>query len=238
MWVEARSIKTAIKEAQQMLWDMSEILDVKFEGKQKTDVNSMFEVKVNPDASQTQIADAQKASAAVAAKLTNGEFNNMKELVADCHDDETTAECPNGNIYEGVDVNGAQWSGKKSSYRKVLDDNNYTSPEDFDVPVITKINPNGRDIQGTTKFNTDTFRLALTKGIIHFVFTKKSNNAERQAFGTTNEDILNDMGVSPSDNQSYTRNKSADIVVYYDMTSHAWRSFIRSNITLIYDESY
>lgn len=53
VWVEARSIKTAIKEAQQMLWDMSEILDVKFEGKQKTDVNSTFEVKVNPDASQT-----------------------------------------------------------------------------------------------------------------------------------------------------------------------------------------
>lgn len=239
IWVEGHSINNAIQIAKNSIWDMKEIQDVEFKGKEKVDNDSTFETQaVVSSKSNIDVADIQKAGSSVASTLTHGQFDNMRELVADCHDDQTTEECAKGYTYNIVDVNGNEWSGQKSSYREVLDSGKFSNTNDYDVTLITKVVPGGTDETAKIRFNDDAFRLALKNGIVHFAFIKKSTNKERQAFGTINDKILEDCGVVPSDKQQYTRNKSPEIIVYYDLTAHAWRSLIRSNMTIIYDESY
>lgn len=84
--------------------------------------------------------------------------------------------------------------------------------------------------------NPEIMRKTLYSGIVHFIFMKK-DGSERQAFGTTNPDVLESNGIqlTPS-NTEYA--KSPMQVRYFDLTSRGWRSFVIDNLRIVYDEAY
>lgn len=81
----------------------------------------------------------------VASTLTDGEFKNYREFVADVKDDQTTERSANSPIYEGEDVDGNKWTGRKASMRRTADENGFDftkimrKPGDVIVELITKV---------------------------------------------------------------------------------------------------
>jgi hypothetical protein len=240
VWTDANSINSAIQDVLHQFWDIKEIIDVHYEGKGDADNDTVFDISELDSVKNlgTSLNETPISQEEISQKMTNGEFNDINEIVADIKDDETTENCPAGNIYEGVDVDGNEWSGNKSSYREILDNNTYDTTDDYDIEIVTEIdlNESGVDKRMMGTFNLFAFQQALKKGIVHFVYMKK-DGTERQAFGTTSQQILQKNGVTPS-GAANTRTPNPNVIVYYDLNSHAWRSCLKRNITMIYDESY
>lgn len=245
VWVDAMSISDAISSVLHDYWDVREIQDVYIEPDEEISYDNNNGVVIDP----ADYSSQEEMNNAIASVYTDGEFDKYPELIADNHDDLTTEEYPDGNIYEGVvEIDGTPWKGPKSSYREVLDNEEngeYTSPKDYDIKIVTEVDPNNKDNDTIIKgrFNRDAMRTALNEGIVHFIFKKVKKNAtdpdiERQAFGTTNPAVLSANNVELNTVQKAKKREYPSTVVYYDLTSHGWRSFRNENIILIYDESY
>lgn len=84
-------------------------------------------------------------------------------------------------------------------------------------------------------YTADSMREALRKGVVHFFF-EKADGSRREAYGTLNEDVINDNYIpEPSktgrSRSSYNYNRDDDSVVqYYDLYAGSaerggWRSF-------------
>lgn len=230
VWVEANCIKNAVNKAIAEVSDIKEIKNVIFEDDYKGAKNPENLV-VDPN--QNTIALGNE----IANKLTDGQFSNMSELVADVKDDETTLKCATGDMYTGTDNTGREWEGPKSSYMEVLnsDVKKYSDAEqDYGINVVLKIVPGGNDIKSEEIFNVQAFKRALRNGIVHFNYLRKRDGVERQAFGTTNQKIIEENGSGFKG----VHKENPDIIRYFDMTARAWRSFAIVNVTTIYDEMY
>lgn len=248
VWVDAMSISDALSSVLHDYWDIREILDIYIEQDEPSYNNgsdSHDNVVIDPADYDSQ----EEMNNAIASVYTDGEFDNYQELIADNHDDLTTEEYPDGNIYEGVvESDGSPWKGPKSSYREVLDseeNGEYTSDNDYDIKIVSEIDPNNKDNDTIIKgrFNRDAMRTALNEGVVHFMYKKVKKNpsdpdVERQAFGTTNPAVLAANNVVLNTVQKAEKREYPSRVAYYDLTSHGWRSFRNENIVLIYDESY
>ena len=107
--------------------------------------------------------------------------------------------------------------------------------DEYEVEIITSINSTGQDTRIKAKLSAKMIRKALSKGIVHIVFVKL-NGDERQAFATTNEDILQTNNAVPV-GSGYNYNDE-NHVRFYDMTIKKWRSFVMERLTMVYDETY
>jgi hypothetical protein len=107
--------------------------------------------------------------------------------------------------------------------------------DEYEVEIITSINSVGQDTRIKAKLSAKMIRKALSKGIVHIVFIK-ANGEERQAFATTNEDILQTNNAVPV-GSGYNYNDETH-VRFYDMTIKKWRSFLMERLTMVYDETY
>lgn len=230
IWVDANCIKNAIKAAVSEVNDIKEIKNVVYDADYKEAENPETQI-VNPDQSTVALAND------IADKISDGQFDNLPELVADIKDDETTVKCATGDEYSGIDNTGREWSGPKSSYMEVLksDEAKYTDDEkDYGIDLVVKINPDGEDTKIEERFNLAAFKKALNKGIVHFNYIKKTDGSERQAFGTTNAKILDDNNASWKSD----KRENPNVIRYFDMTSRAWRSCMLNGVNLIYDEMW
>lgn len=224
------------------LWDIKKLINVYSENDAHSSSysNSSDDMIINPD----DYSSNRELSDDVVSVMTNNEFNSFPEAVADIHDDKTTEECPDGRIYEGVDLNGNSWHGPKSSYREVLDSDDYESPDDYEISIVDSVEDDKNDVIISGTFNRDAFKKALREGIVHFVYKKVvpksapsgTQPVERQAFGTTNPDLMEMLGLPNKPNTPNRYNTTK--INYYDLNSHGWRSCKNENITIIYDESY
>lgn len=257
VWVESNSKKNAANEVIREFWDVKEIVavvimeaydenDYHHKGSSASGSASAPGISVPPVVIDPEDYPTDRELAnACASIVTGGEFNNYNELVADMKDDIATEESADGDIYTGETEEGEEWSGNKSSVRMICEAENYDwmqpvsgGPQDdnYKIEIVTEVNPDGQDSIITGYVNSDMIRLALSKGIVHIVFTKKSDGSERQAFATTNQDVLENNNAIPSgdNNRRFANNH----IRFFDMTKHAWRSFLMENLTMIYDESY
>ena len=270
VWVEADSIKDAIFQVVMEYWDIKEIVDCYFDRDSFKDVadeaqydetvtykgdvlyadggEGEHDVLIKPE----EFSSTEEVADAVADILTDGEFDNHEELLADVHDDMTTEEYADDSIYEGIHTEtGKPWSGVKSSYRATADDMNVDldTDSDHDVEIITNISldENVADDRIDSGFNRKVFKKALNKGIVHFVYMKKGDNngfVQRQAFGTTNEAIVANNGfqfIKPQSDPNKPKREVADnpnIVRYFDMDRGEWRSCACNRVVMIYDENY
>jgi len=237
VWIDATSISDAIDQIIHGFWDVKQVSDVV--PKVSVSGNRQGNV-INPDT----ITDESAFMNNISKVVTDGEFDDMKELVADIKDDKTTQECADGNIYEGTDeVYGTVWSGRKSSYRETAEELGITlgnNANDYDIEIMTYVDSDdeSRDQSEDGFFNAEVFKKTLNKGIVHFVYRKK-NGSERQSFGTTCQEILSNIdGASIQASHDQQRVKNPNVIPYYDLTRHAWRCFIAKNMLIIYDESY
>ena len=216
VWVEADSIKDAIFQVVMEYWDIKEIVDCYFDRDSfeddadeaqydetvtyKGDVLYADGGEVEHDVliDPSQFSSTEEVADEVADILTDGEFNNHEELLADVHDDMTTEEYADDSIYEGIHTkSGKPWSGVKSSYRATADDMNVDldTESEHDIEIITSISldENVADDRIESGFNRDVFKKTLNKGIVHFLYMKNGDNngfVQRQAFGTTSYDIV------------------------------------------------
>ena len=251
IWLHADSKAQAANETIRQFWDVKEIIDVQL--KRNYDADAYHKRNAASDAASSDVttpvisaddySTTGKLADACASIVTGGEFKNITELVADIHDDETTATSgANDDMYEGQDVDGGEWGGKKSSVRLICENENYdwtkgqNSSEDFPVEIITQINPDGKDTIINAKVNARMIRKALSQGIVHIVF-EKADGSERQAFATTNEEVLTDNDALPGGNSNYTSHNENQ-VRFYDMTIRKWRSFLMERLRMVYDETY
>jgi hypothetical protein len=208
-------------------------------------------ISFDPSDSVEEIGDE------VASVLTNDRIDNLPDLVADVHDDESTVDSFDGYVYTGEGIDGNTWTGVKSSYREMYDSISRSLKLDtisYPVKIVTEVNPEGTDTivnDNQYKFNWNIFKYALRRGVIHFVYTKlnkwKNPAGERQAFGTTNEKIIAQNGFSDKLNPDWETehdpnedyyNKNQNIIKYFDLTAGEWRTFRSKSVLLIYDESY
>ena len=256
VWVESNSKKNAVNEVIREFWDVKEVVAVVImdaydendyhhkggtaSGSASAPGTSVPPVVIDPEDYPTD-RDLANACASI---VTGGEFNNYNELVADMKDDTATEKSAKGDIYAGETEEGEQWFGNKSSVRMICESEDYdwmqptgtAQKDNYKVEIVTEVNPNGQDNIITGYVSPEMMRLALSKGIVHIVFTKKSDGNERQAFATTNQEVLEDNKAIPSgdNNRQFANNH----IRFFDMTKHAWRSFLMENLTMIYDESY
>ena len=270
VWVEADSIKDAIFQVVMEYWDIKEIVDCYFDRDSfedaadeaqydetvtyKGDVLYADGGEVEHDVliDPSNFSSTEEVADEVADILTDGEFDNHEELLADVHDDMTTEEYADDSIYECIHTeSGKPWSGVKSSYRAAADDMNVDldTESDHDVEIITNISldENVADDRIDSGFNRKVFKKALNKGIVHFVYMKKGDNngfVQRQAFGTTNEAIVTNNGfqfIKPQSDPNKPKREVADnpnIVRYFDMDRGEWRSCACNRVVMIYDENY
>ena len=270
VWVEADSIKDAVFQVVMEYWDIKEIVDCYFDRDSfkdaadeaqydetvtyKGDVLYADGGEVEHDVliDPSKFSDTEEIADEVADILTDGEFDNHEELLADVHDDMTTEEYADDSIYEGIHTeSGKPWSGVKSSYRATADDMNVDldTESDHDVEIITSISldESVADDRIDSGFNRKVFKKALNKGIVHFVYMKKGDNngfVQRQAFGTTNEAIVTNNGfqfIKPQSDPNKPKREVADnpnIVRYFDMDRGEWRSCACNRVVMIYDENY
>lgn len=240
VWVDAYSISNAISEALHDFWDIKEIIDVIYNGKNDNyQSDQTFDVGDSPKViNLDDYASVRDAAPDIISTMTDGDFNSLDEIIADKNDDKTTENCADGNMYEGVDNENNKWKGRKASYREVLNSGDYRSSSDYDIEIVTEININESNLDKRVRgrFNYEAFKETLKRGIVHFTYIKK-DGSERQAFGTVNNNILKANRITGSiDNR--IKNPSKNVIVYYDMTSKAWRSCLKTNVTMIYDESH
>ena len=233
VWLHANSVNDAQSKALREYWDIAEIIDVFL----KPAPGQIRKIDKSDYASTKELGDE------VAKTLTDGEFQTLPELVADIKDDQTTVESAQKPIYEGEDVDGDTWKGDKSSLRRIAEDAGYDvnktaqKAEDYTVELVTSVNPNGDDDIMTVHVTADIVRKALSRGIVHIVFMKK-DGTERQAFATTNRNIIAANNALYDGSKSEQRNYNPNQVRFYDMTVKAFRSFLMERLTMIYDESY
>ena len=259
--MDGHSKADAAMQSLQKMWDIEEILNVikaveyaKYEDESSDDDdvttvdddNTIEEAYPVIDPAEYD-TDRQLADACAEA-ITGGEFDNMRELVADVKVDQATDDSITSKLYEGEDIEGNRWGGRKASIRQICESENYdwsidgtpsSDPDnaDYDIKFITKLNDNGKDEIIDGRVNASMMRHALREGIVHIVFIK-SDGSERQAFATTNEKILemNDaLSTTPDNQKPSTR---PDHIRYYDMTIRAWRSFLMERLTMVYDETF
>lgn len=233
VWLHANSVNDAQTKALREYWDIAEIIDVFL----KPANRQIRKIDTKQYASTKELGDE------VAKTLTDGEFQTLPELVADIKDDQTTVESVQKPIYEGEDIDGDTWKGDKSSVRRIAEDVGYDvnkttkKSDDFTVELVTAVNPDGEDDIVTVHVTADIVRKALSRGIVHVVFMKK-DGTERQAFATTNHDIIAANNALYDGSKSEQRSYNPNQVRFYDMTVKAFRSFVMERLTMIYDESY
>ena len=244
VYLDADSKQNAADRAIRKLWDVKEVVSVGL----KRNYNPASVVG-KPSRAVIDPADygtGSQLANACATIVTGGEFNNMTELVADIKDDATTEKSASSDeYYEGVDIDGEEWGGRKSSVRMICESENYdwaakkSDPEDFEVEIVTDINKNGQDGVIRAKVTEALMRKVLAHGIVHIVFIK-SDGSERQAFATTNEEVLKENDAVPAQKEDGVSRRSYGNgqVRFYDMTIKKWRSFLMKRLTMVYDESY
>lgn len=242
IWLHADSKADAARECIREFWDVKEIIEVMLKRNYKPEAHQKQNATatvINPDdyASDKELANA------CATIVTGGEFKDMTELVADIKDDETTENTTNEDkMYSGQDIDGDEWTGNKASVRMICESENYdwaakqSKDGDFDVEIVASINPDGNDTIINAKVNTKMMRKALSKGVVHIVF-EKADGSERQAFATTNEEVLQQNNAVPGGNSNYTSHNENQ-VRFYDMTIKKWRSFLMERLRIVYDENY
>ena len=251
VWMHADSKADAANETIRQFWDVKEIIDVFL--KSKYNPNDFHRKDSGTSATSSSTATApiidpesfnstEALANTCASIITGGEFNNMTELVADIKDDQTTENTTSEDeFYEGQDIDGRDWEGKKSSVRMVCESENFDwasktkNNDEYEVEIITSINSTGQDTRIKAKLSAKMIRKALSKGIVHIVFVKL-NGDERQAFATTNEDVLQTNNAVPV-GSGYNYNDE-NHVRFYDMTIKKWRSFVMERLTMVYDETY
>ena len=244
--MNGRSKADAAMQSLDKMWDIQEILNVikaseyeEYEDVSSDDSDAEYPV-INPDDydNTRQFADA------CAEAITGGEFDNMRELAADVKIDQATEDSISTRLYEGEDIEGKRWGGRKACVRSICESENYdwtsgaNDPEyaDYDIKFVTELGDNGNDEIIDGRVNAKMMRHALREGIVHIVFIK-ADGSERQAFATTNEKIL-EMNDALSTTDSQKTTTRPDHVRFYDMTIRAWRSFIMERLTMVYDETF
>lgn len=73
-------------------------------------------------------------------------------------------------------------------------------------------------------------KVRLQSGIAHFVYLKKDGSA-REAFGTTNADVLTTLGLPEREPVSSIADRP-DTIVYFDLGSNGWRSCLKANVKI------
>ena len=245
VWFNANSKEDAANKTIHEFWDVKEIVDVYIKGEGKIHIqhnknNEEQTEIINPD----NFDSSKDLANACADIVTGGEFKNMTELVADIKDDQTTVDSSDTDFYEGTDIDNIPWGGKKSSVRLVCESENFDwqsnsknkNGDEFEVEIITSINPNGNDGRIKANLSAKMMRKALSKGIVHIVFIK-ADGSERQAYATTNEEVLEINKALPS-GSGRNNLTNENQVRFYDMTIKKWRSFLMERLTIVYDESY
>jgi hypothetical protein len=254
--IDGHSKADAAMQSLQKMWDIEEILNVikASEYSQYEDDDEDVSVDDNDSSDAYPVIDPaeyetdRQLADACAEAITGGEFDNMRELVADVKIDQATDDSITSKLYEGEDIEGNRWGGRKASVRQICESENYDwtsggtqgfDPDnaDYDVKFITKLSDNGNDeiIDGCV--NASIMRQALREGIIHIVFIK-SDGSERQAFATTNEKILEMNDALSTSSDTPKPSSRPDHVRFYDMTIRAWRSFLMERLTMVYDETF
>lgn len=105
-------------------------------------------------------------------------------------------------------------------------------PIDDQFVNIMSFDKDGKEIKKTTSyFNKERFKKALTDGIVRFVFTKV-NGSKREAYGTTNLEILRKYH-APDVYKNLRPNSTT--IRFFDMQKQAWRSFRPDSLTTIYE---
>ena len=260
--MDAMSKADAAVQSLQKMWDVQEILDViraaeyHYETAPSAAGNSGASVPAasaeseslsGPVIDKNDYDTPKELADACAGAITGGEFSNIRELVADVKIDQATEDSITSRLYEGEDNEGNRWGGRKSSVRSICESESYdwqngqqdADPEskDYQVKFVTSLGTDGNDDFADGYVTPRMMRRALREGIIHIVFIK-ANGDERQAFATTNEQILemNDA-LSTTDPQAKTATRP-DHIRFYDMTIRAWRSFLMERLTMVYDETF
>lgn len=233
IWLHADSVNDAQRSAVRMFWDIKEIIDVFL----KPEGGQAHKIDTNKFSSTEQLGNE------VAKTLTDGEFQTLPELVADIKDDQATIESAQKPIYEGVDIDGDTWKGDKASVRAVAEEMNYdyrkpaSQGDDYTVECVTAINESEDDDIQEIRVTPEIVRKTLARGIVHIVYMK-ADGTERQAFATTNHDIIADNNALYDGSGHEKRNYNPTQIRYYDLTSKAFRSFVMQRLTMIYDENY
>lgn len=100
------------------------------------------------------------------------------------------------------------------------------------IQILT-FNDKGKQVKKRSDtFNKERFRKALSEGIVKFTFIKV-NGQKRNAYGTTNIDILKQNNVP----DIYDRlRKPTNNIRFYDLEKQGWRSFRPESLTVIYEK--
>lgn len=260
--MDGHSKADAAMQSLQKMWDIQEILDVikasEYDAYEETTSGSGYgpggqvstadyEAEEYPVINPSDYDSDRQLADACAEAITGGEFDNMRELVADVKIDQATDDSITSKLYEGEDIEGNRWGGRKASVRSVCESENYdwnpggtpnSDPEDddYDIKFITRLGDNGNDDIIDGRVTAKVMRQALREGIVHIVFIK-ADGSERQAFATTNEKIL-EMNDALSTSDTQKTSSRPDHVRFYDMTIRAWRSFLMGRLTMVYDETF
>ena len=251
IWVEAKSINDAIEQALHQMWDIKEIVIVTLE----RDYDSSYSVEqpvINNNNSSSaseplldvnRYRNSEELQDAVAKTVTDGEFKDYDELIADIKADQTTETSATKPIYEGEDNFGNKWKGPKASIRRIGDEIGYDCAMkskkvgEYDVEIVTRIDNNGNDDIIDGRVTIDIMKKALREGVVHVVY-QKADGTERQAYCTTNEDIVNMYNALYDGTGNQQRNYNELQIRYYDLTQQAFRSFRIDRLRMVYDENY
>lgn len=250
IWVEAKSIDDAVQQALHQMWDIKEILivtleddyDPSYSTQQTVTVDNVFDGSA-PLLDVSRYRNTEELQDAVAKTVTDGEFKDYDELMADIKADQTTETSAVKPIYEGEDILGNKWQGPKASIRRIGDEIDYDCAMkskkvgDYDVEIVTRINNNGNDDIIDGRVTVDIMKKALREGIVHVVY-QKADGSERQAYCTTNEDIVNMYNALYDGTGHQQRNYNEQQIRYYDLTQQAFRSFRIDRLRIVYDENY
>jgi hypothetical protein len=137
--------------------------------------------------------------------------------------------------YQGYTDDGQFWIGEKSLYQISEGYNKYAYQRRTKTPlidVITVDSSTGSEMsRKKVTFNKYKFNQSLSGGILHFVY-RKVNGKMRDAYGTTNANVLMNNGCRYTVDRRY---KTNDNIRYYDMKSTAWRSFKPENVIAVYN---
>lgn len=250
IWVEAKSINDAVQQTLHQMWDIKEILIVTLEDDYDPSYSTQQTVTVDnvsdgsaPLLDVSRYRNTEELQDAVAKTVTDGEFKDYDELMADIKADQTTETSAVKPIYEGEDILGNKWQGPKASIRRIGDEIDYDCAMkskkvgDYDVEIVTRINNNGNDDIIDGRVTVDIMKKALREGIVHVVY-QKADGSERQAYCTTNEDIVNMYNALYDGTGHQQRNYNEQQIRYYDLTQQAFRSFRIDRLRMVYDENY
>lgn len=128
---DGNSKSDAAVQSLEKMWDVQEILDVIRASEYDSYETPVSSSSVSAGSEYGPVIDKDDYSTpkeladACAEAITGGEFDNMRELVADVKADQATEDSITTKLYEGEDNEGNRWGGRKSSVRSICESEDY-----------------------------------------------------------------------------------------------------------------